>query len=655
MRFSRIVIRNYRQYRSIDLDFPSDPNHDLHVLVATNGVGKSNLLNAINWCLYGDEPHLNDDSTAMPICNVAAIEDAKESGIPSIEIKVSIIADADNKTIVFSRVREWNIAGNYGSRPTLTVRTTYPNGNSDFVEGDEAVSIVDEYFPQRIREYFFFDGERLSSYFSKNGRTKQVRASIEEIAQVNILSKARKHLDDIASQYGWKCRSKSSEISEQREIIERLEGDLEAAKAEYQKAVEQVETADEEIARINAIIEGCEPAVDANKRFRANQEQLTTLDERRGKALDNLEAFIRDYTVILNLYEALSRTNDYITKQYDAGHLPPDIDPKFLRQSIENHVCALCEGQIGQSAIAHIQELLDKIEVSSQASNCISQIKNDVASIVAQAADFPKDRDEAIQELRSIDEEIKRLTEENSILESTIAKVQDVDYLEDLINDRRNYEAIKDTNNVKKGSTSIRKANLEAELAEANSAMEKLLAQAAVSDENAAYAERTRQLCNIVTEIEEEITSEVRRRMEECTFERFSELLNKSNTYKSVTLDEDYNLELWHVRGYSCLGSTSAAEHELLALAFTLALHSVSGNESLLFIDTPVGRVSDENRRHFAEVLREVSKSKQLILAFTPSELSSEVREVFIDTGVAKQTVLKIDDSEETTRRSDNG
>ena len=60
-----------------------------------------------------------------------------------------------------------------------------------------------------------------------------------------------------------------------------------------------------------------------------------------------------------------------------------------------------------------------------------------------------------------------------------------------------------------------------------------------------------------------------------------------------------------------------------------MALHEVSGFNSLLFIDTPVARVSDLNRINFAEVLRDVSMGKQIIMTFTPDEYSTEIRNVF--------------------------
>jgi len=77
--------------------------------------------------------------------------------------------------------------------------------------------------------------------------------------------------------------------------------------------------------------------------------------------------------------------------------------------------------------------------------------------------------------------------------------------------------------------------------------------------------------------------------------------------------------------GFSCLGSISAAERELLALSFTLALHKISGFDSPILIDTPVARVSDEHRENLGNIFAEISKNKQLILLFTPAEYSPEI------------------------------
>lgn len=63
MRFASVKMSNYRQYKSLEFQFPKQGDNDIHAIIASNGVGKTNLLNAINWCLYGKEPHADITET----------------------------------------------------------------------------------------------------------------------------------------------------------------------------------------------------------------------------------------------------------------------------------------------------------------------------------------------------------------------------------------------------------------------------------------------------------------------------------------------------------------------------------------------------------------------------------------------------------------
>ncbi len=74
-------------------------------------------------------------------------------------------------------------------------------------------------------------------------------------------------------------------------------------------------------------------------------------------------------------------------------------------------------------------------------------------------------------------------------------------------------------------------------------------------------------------------------------------------------------------------------------------MHEVSGFDSPLFIDTPIARASGENRENFARTLVEVSRRKQLILAFTPDEYSESISNEF-DSAAATFIRLRLDASE---------
>ena len=75
MRIESIKIQNLRQLKDVMVRFVKrNDENDLHIILAENGVGKTNILNAITWCLYNKEMHLRDEESALPIVNSQVAE-----------------------------------------------------------------------------------------------------------------------------------------------------------------------------------------------------------------------------------------------------------------------------------------------------------------------------------------------------------------------------------------------------------------------------------------------------------------------------------------------------------------------------------------------------------------------------------------------------
>jgi DNA sulfur modification protein DndD len=91
-------------------------------------------------------------------------------------------------------------------------------------------------------------------------------------------------------------------------------------------------------------------------------------------------------------------------------------------------------------------------------------------------------------------------------------------------------------------------------------------------------------------------------------------------------------------------GSLSATEQMALAYAFTLAIHKASGKNCPLVIDSPLGRVSDENREYMASALKDVSRNKQIIMLFTADEYSDSVRKMYEGIAEVRKLSLSVDE-----------
>ena len=103
MILNKVKIRNYRQYRNVDIDFAKDDNKNFTIIKGNNGTGKTTLLNSLSWCLYGSEIHDYGDDAAMSICN------NKTANLAFVgdEIKVSVELEFidDGNLLAFHRVQ----------------------------------------------------------------------------------------------------------------------------------------------------------------------------------------------------------------------------------------------------------------------------------------------------------------------------------------------------------------------------------------------------------------------------------------------------------------------------------------------------------------------------------------------------------------------
>ena len=245
--------------------------------------------------------------------------------------------------------------------------------------------------------------------------------------------------------------------------------------------------------------------------------------------------------------------------------------------------------------------------------------------------------------------QIDDLEEENEGLSDKVKTCSDLKGAQTYMSEKENLENTIESNKTKKIRYEVGLEDLNKKVKELEDEYKKLEAECKVDEEIKKYRDFAAEALKVIVEIETEMADEVKTRMEQETMNLFDELIWRTHTYSRVELDRNFRFQLFNMDNKSCFGTCSASEKELLALAFTIALHKVSGYNNLLFIDTPVGRVSDINRSNFANVLKNVSMDKQIVLAFTPSEYSDEIKNVLNDTAVSSFNILRSD--EDSTER----
>ena len=237
-------------------------------------------------------------------------------------------------------------------------------------------------------------------------------------------------------------------------------------------------------------------------------------------------------------------------------------------------------------------------------------------------------------QIDSLQSEINKCADEKKAQEQNDLKLQ--------------HEKVLETNRNKLANFKLTYQSLINKMLSAKEDLNKAIKKNNTNKELELELERTKELNRYIKDIKEDLIYEMKAKISEETFELFDSMVWKNNTYKKVVIDDNYNVDLINYDGYSALGSCSAAERSLLALSFTLALHNVSGFDAPIIIDSPVGRISDTNREEFAKVLVDVSKKKEVIMLFTPSEYSSEVAPLLDKESTGKVVIEVSDDESET-------
>lgn len=633
MRIESILVKNFRQYNSVEIKFPKNRDTDLHIILGSNGVGKTNILNAITWCLYDEELHLGDVGAALPILNTAVSNDLRTKGIKTADVEVSInlSSEESNSRIAFKRVAVFAInADNVFKQSSKLQIKLFERGEWSIYDDPEITqSLINKYVPKSINEYIFFDGEHLEHYFQQ-GQRENIKIGINTLTQADIVKRAeesfekyiKKELNPILAN----CDDKQVEQCQTKVdgLRERIQGQTDVVNA----IKDQIKLCDEEIAAAKAIVQHHEVLPKKIEEQERLDQEIRVAQEKRDRKWAEIKTFSREFYQLFALYPAIKQFFDFIKIQEKEGKLPPRIDKNLIEEILHSGQCCICNNTLDSKARKLVQEMLDSLDISSNVSAELNRSMTAMQAFETKLRGYKQRKESLFSELNSLDKNIEDLAEDYKTVTLYINSIPNQDKIVAAVNSRNEYIQIQKGCLVKQGAEELTLEELKKDLEIAKKDLDKALSNNTKLQgvkEQIAYCESC---SKILSETYTEILEECRNDMEKMTYDIFSKLIWKKDTFKEVKITEDYEFKLMNKYGDQTLGSCSAAERALLALSFTLALQYTSKHDAMLFIDTPIGRVDEDNRCNFIKTLLDIAKDKQVILTFTPTEYDSNVREL---------------------------
>ena len=648
MRIEKIILKNFRQYKNLELSFPLESSNDLHIIIGQNGMGKTTLLNSINWCLYDEEPHSSESSSKLPLLNLESIENS-EDDLQEVSVELWVKTN-DMQYILFQRSQLFRIIPTDNipipGNSELTVTIQNQQGNTKIIEDEkEALKKVNRFVPKEIREFYFFDGERLDNYF-KDTKGKNIKNQVQILSSILYLVNMESRLEKMQKSLTQDAGKLNPDIESKREELKIAEKRCESLKEEIIRINDQIEKSEIEIKGINNKLIDLPDATELEqkrKRFLDNKKELEEI--LIGKKEEKITFLLKTAKIIF-LSPTITKSLQIINKKKRNKEIPPTIDKSLLEKILFDCNCDVCGRPLDEKAKNSVEELLRTVKLSSEVVQELHSMENPLLNYKDDFFNFKEKRNEKQKEIQLYEKQIDNsLNEIKEIDEKLLG--HDVKQIKEWVRQRKLLEEANKTNLVKKGTFNEQLKIKEKKSKIIGNDLKKLVAQ-----ENKARSIKkklafTDKALKVVKKTKKSIMIETKKFIESETKSVFFGLLWKTATFKDVKIDNNYNLKLIHKKGYDCLGSVSAAERELLALSFTLALHSISGFESPILIDTPVARVSDKHRENFADIFLKVSKDKQIILLLTPAEYSNDISKILNNNNSSKYEINLISDESE--------
>ncbi|MFN9181496.1 MAG: AAA family ATPase, partial [Planctomycetota bacterium] len=276
MKFRKLIIENYKSFQfPTEIDFPvGDDGSSIFLIGGMNGAGKTSIIEAISFCLYGAKP----DEIFR---NINRREKAK--GNASVTFQLVLEMDDQSELIVR---RSWSAGAIADPKPRdLTERlVVVRDGQRVSVQSQEIwQDFIRATIPPGITQFFFFDGEKIQEIAADDHSEVRLKSSLEAALGIQFITRLASDVLYIKQEE----RKGFVEISD--EDLEFKQSELKREKSKLVRKQQERESIAAELAAFKTQLE------DAKKRFEAtfhtapeSRETLREQEKRRILAANRL-------------------------------------------------------------------------------------------------------------------------------------------------------------------------------------------------------------------------------------------------------------------------------------------------------------------------------------------------------------------------------
>lgn len=644
LRIKSVELKNFRPYEDITIEFSQDKSKSFTIIEGNNSAGKTSLINAMYWCLYGKEQFLNvGEGKPIPnqnILNGISVGDSCESSV------IITINDDKGPKYQISRTLECrranddgtkrfddDAAGQIDSGITTLVSQSFSQRDSrgDWDATDDAVrfiSKVSKFLPEKLSSFVIFNGEILDSFF-KTENAEKIKDGIEKVSGLPITENSIQHWESIAKQYSRKAAKSSGmsatvtqeKLDNKEKTFEKISKEvsiLEKNMEEYRENAKQLQVEVEKYPlKALELLKEQQHSEEVNRaqyeKFAADQKDFRT-------------TYIVDNFARILLKSATEHTSQLLKESIIKGETPPPIKHFFLEDLIRHREC-MCGTKFNESSseMKKLDELRDKVKNSPLAN--ISFEGKDALSDMETKLDSEIILEKLKTQREKENEYSSAFREAAEKVNGTIEKLKEYDEAK-IRKLATSLEKIREAREIAHGELNLKKSQkqaLELEIKTLEGQKEQQTGTSEVAKKWKMKENLAKMALATLNQVREELLTDIREKVQDRTEEIFKKLITRHWQIDKVEIDENYKIRVIDTEGVDNLKTLSAGQTLYLALSYIAAVREVTDTNYPMIIDSPFGRVSGLERVRAAEDLPMYLPDTQITLLVTNTEYNAEI------------------------------
>ena len=367
MRLDSVHIRNFKLLENVQFSFSSDPKRPLTVIRAENGSGKTSILYALRWAMYGDPgvpPGMRLTSTAVPPGKSITVQ---------VRVEFTTADPYSGDVVRYRLIRTCEEKPGHGDSydrlpERLRLLRLTDRGEEEVEEGKEAE--IATMLPINLADIFFTNGDDVQRFIAggqqaERARQEAVHKAIRqllgleqvELAESRLLAVQREFRRELAAVGGEDLRLAQADLDKAADSIEQENGKQESIGQRIEVVSEQIRVDERELDGIRGIgdLESIQSRIRDFERDIRHHAQEESGIRREIKELLSSESLSRSF-MNSQLETGLANLDDLADRHVIPGH-----SVEVLIDRIQLGVCICGESLTeGHPRHHHISNLVEE-------------------------------------------------------------------------------------------------------------------------------------------------------------------------------------------------------------------------------------------------------------------------------------------------------